>query len=167
MGALVYSNSLAPSGYSPYFWSPIPGLLLPYPSVQRPPEALSPERVTCIDQRCTPEKTKIGKELYEMIVELVTWCLVSDEDVPLNLSMKGRSRPHGIWSPGSLCEQEMNSTYAKPDSSVENVSKVSRNIDKNWGWDYQQEREVLAKPQTIGSSGEKTFTVRAFWIQHF
>lgn len=84
----------------------------------------------------------------------------ADEEAPLNLSMKGRNRSHSIWSPGSLCEQEMKSMVEiRPDSSVGNtVIKPIRANDARWQWD-PTEREAQTKVPTIGPSGEKTFTV--------
>ncbi|KAJ8921100.1 hypothetical protein NQ315_015898, partial [Exocentrus adspersus] len=141
MGALMYANSLNPlvsSPYPPYIWHPIPGLFLPYSPAHRP-GSLSPDRATTVlDQGCVPENAKI------------------DEDAPLNLSLKGRSRMHSIWSPGSLCEQEMKSVD-KPDSSVgSTVVSPVRTMENRWKWDY--DRDLQSKAPTIGPLGEKQFT---------
>ncbi|XP_019871322.2 zinc finger protein 91-like [Aethina tumida] len=140
MSALMYANSLnhlVTSPYHPYMWHPIPGLFLPYSPAHRP-ESLSPERATSLDQTYMPEKAKI------------------DEDAPLNLSMKGRSRTHSIWSPGSLCEQEMK-TVEKADSSLgSTILSPVKKFDSRWKW--EQERELQSKTHTIGPSGEKQFT---------
>lgn len=140
MGAFMYSNPLIPHSYSPYIWPNIPNIFLPYSPTQKPAEALSPDRVACIDQNFTPEESK------------------TDDDAPLNLSMKGRSRSHSIWSPGSLCEQEMKTNDMKPDSSMSNVTKVSKLVENRWRWDIQ-EKESPNKLPSVGPSGEKTFTV--------
>ncbi|KAB0797431.1 hypothetical protein PPYR_08425 [Photinus pyralis] len=134
MGSLMYGNPfspLVPAAYAPYVWPP---LFLPYSSLHRP-ETRSPEQSN--DQRYTPEKAKV------------------EEDTPLNLSLKGRSRTHSIWSPGSLCEQEIKSRLeVKPDSSV----GVVTSIENQWRtWD-NTEREHHVKISPVGSSGEKTFT---------
>lgn len=75
--------------------------------------------------------------------------------------MKGRARSHSIWSPGSLCEQEMKSVVdskIKPESIVNTVIKSTNQVDTRWRWD-PSERENQTKTATIGPSGEKTFTV--------
>ncbi|XP_022919155.1 zinc finger protein 629-like [Onthophagus taurus] len=138
MGAFMYANPLLPQTYPPYLWPHIPGIFLPYSPIQRPPEAASPERVTSVDPGVTPEKAK------------------TDDEGPLNLSMKGRSRAHSIWSPGSLCEQEMKMEI-KPDSSIETAVKMTNLIENRWRWE-NQEKDVQTKAPTIGPSGEKTFT---------
>ncbi|KAK9710485.1 Zinc finger, C2H2 type [Popillia japonica] len=139
MGAFVYNNPLIPHGYTPYIWPHIPGIFLPYSPTQKPPEAISPKKVTCVEPSFTPEEAK------------------TDEDAPLNLSLKGRSRSHNIWSPGSLCEQEMKTNDMKPDSSVGNIAKTSKIAENRWRWDIQ-EKESQNKLPSIGPSGEKTFT---------
>ncbi|KAJ8974495.1 hypothetical protein NQ317_019453, partial [Molorchus minor] len=140
MNALMYANSLnslVPSPYPPYMWHPISGLFLPYSPANRP-ESLSPDRATTLDQGCTPEKAKI------------------DEDAPLNLSLKGRSRTHSIWSPGSLCEQEMKSVE-KSDSRISTtVISPIKTVESRWKWDH--ERDMQNKASTIGPAGERHFT---------
>lgn len=84
----------------------------------------------------------------------------SEEDAPLNLSLKGRSRNLSIWSPGSLCEQEMKTLVdIRPDSSI-SASTLSpeRLSESRWKWD-QSENDCQGKLSTTGPSGEKTFTV--------
>ncbi|CAH1183696.1 unnamed protein product [Phaedon cochleariae] len=141
MSALMYANSLSPlvtSPYPPYMWHPIQGLFLPYSPSHRP-ESLSPDRATSLDQGCGPEKSN------------------SEDDAPLNLSLKGRSRTHSIWSPGSLCEQEMKSTDIRPDSSViRTIISPAKTPDSRWKWDH--ERDLQNRVPTIGPSGEKQFT---------
>lgn len=86
--------------------------------------------------------------------------LITDEDTPLNLSLKGRSRSHGIWSPGSLCEQEIQSkSDIKPDSSVGSIIDASKQAEHQWRSWETREKESHIKITSIGSSGEKTFTV--------
>ncbi|NP_001164138.1 senseless [Tribolium castaneum] len=119
MSALMYANSLMPAPYNPYVWHPIPGLFLPYNKV----DSLSPESAASAEAY-TPETAK------------------SDEEAPLNLSLKGRSRSHSIWSPGSLCEQEMK--LEKADSS------------KSWRWESDKDTHQSKVP-TIGPGGEKQF----------
>ncbi|XP_017786406.1 PREDICTED: zinc finger protein 626-like [Nicrophorus vespilloides] len=139
MGALMYNNPLVPVAYPPYMWPHLPGLFLPYSHVNRP-ESLSPDRATVIEQGCTPEKSK------------------ADEDAPLNLSMKGRSRSQSIWSPGSLCEQEMKIISMRPDSSLEGsvIRHGRQTTDTRWSWDADKDGQT--KVPTIGPSGEKSFT---------
>ncbi|XP_050307345.1 zinc finger protein 75A-like [Anthonomus grandis grandis] len=145
VGALMYANSLnslVPSPYPPYLWHPLPGLFLPYSPAQRP-ESLSPDQATPVDVGCTPEKAKI------------------EEDAPLNLSLKGRSRTHSIWSPGSLCEQEMKNVVtskAASDSTV--VINPAKLLDTagRWKWDHEKDFHAKAQHHTIGPSGEKQFT---------
>lgn len=91
-------------------------------------------------------------------VNIIDIYYFTDEDAPLNLSLKGRSRSHNIWSPGSLCEQEMKTNDMKPDSSVGNIAKTSKIAENRWRWDIQ-EKESQNKLPSIGPSGEKTFTV--------
>ncbi|CAH1109117.1 unnamed protein product [Psylliodes chrysocephalus] len=141
MSALMYANSLNPlvgTTYPSYMWHPIPGLFLPYSPAHRP-ESLSPDQSTSLDKGCFSDKSK------------------QDDDAPLNLSLKGRSRTHSIWSPGSLCEQEMKTTEMRPDSSVTTtiISPV-KNIENRWKWD--NERDIHNRVPTIGPSGEKQFT---------
>ncbi|CAG9771761.1 unnamed protein product [Ceutorhynchus assimilis] len=144
MGALMYANSLnslVPTPYPSYIWHPIPGLFLPYSPAQRP-ESLSPDQASPVDAGFTPEKAKI------------------DEDAPLNLSLKGRSRTHSIWSPGSLCEQEMkNVVTSKPDSNLDTtiISPVKL-LDGRWKWDHEKDFQGKMTGHTIGPSGEKQFT---------
>ncbi|CAH0556730.1 unnamed protein product [Brassicogethes aeneus] len=139
-GMMMYANSLnqlVTSPYPPYMWHPLPGLFFPYSPAHRP-ESLSPDRATSLDQGYIPEKDKI------------------DEDAPLNLSLKGRSRTHSIWSPGSLCEQEMKS-IVKADSSLgSTILSPVKKFDHRWKWDH--DRELQTKAPTIGPSGEKQFT---------
>ncbi|KAF5294176.1 hypothetical protein FQR65_LT10887 [Abscondita terminalis] len=142
VGTLMYGSPfspLVPAAYPSYVWPPIPSLFLPYSSLHRP-ETSSPERITTIEHRYTPEKGK------------------TDEDAPLNLSLKGRSRSHSIWSPGSLCEQEVKSRVdIKPDSSVSNIIGNLKSVESQWRtWESSNRDQV--KVNSIGSTGEKSFT---------
>ncbi|CAG9826030.1 unnamed protein product [Diabrotica balteata] len=155
MNALMYANSLNPlvtSPYPSYMWHPIPGLFLPYSPAHRP-ESLSPDRTTVVDQGFTEKSSKkaiLDEGLFkeESSANLLassqkridlktsgisTELICTDEDAPLNLSLKGRSRTHNIWSPGSLCEQEMKTTEIRPDSSVSTtiISPV-KTIENRW-----------------------------------
>lgn len=90
--------------------------------------------------------------------------VIADEEAPLNLSLKGRTRSHNIWSPGSLCEQEMKSVEIKPDSSVTTLVSPLQTTDSRWKWDQlnhqNSERDLqVSKAPTVGPSGEKQFTV--------
>ncbi|XP_066260083.1 uncharacterized protein [Euwallacea similis] len=139
MGALVYANALnplVPTPYPPYIWHSIPGLFLPYSPATQRPESLSPDQATSVDTGCIPEKAKI------------------DEDAPLNLSLKGRSRTHSIWSPGSLCEQEMKNVATKHDPTIISPVKL---VDGRWKWDHEKDFHAKAS-HTIGPTGEKQFT---------
>lgn len=160
----MYSNPLIPHGYSPYIWPHIPGIFLPYSPTQKLSEAITPERVTCVDQAFTPEEAKIGQLVgFSVFLKCIVFDELIDEDAPLNLSLKGRSRSHNIWSPGSLCEQEMKTNDVKPDSSVGNAVKSAKLVENKWRWDAQ-EKECQNKLPTIGPSGEKTFTVNFSFI---
>ncbi|XP_074036367.1 senseless [Leptinotarsa decemlineata] len=140
MSALMYANSMNPlvtSPYPPYMWHPIPGLFLPYSPANRP-ESLSPDRATSLDQGCIPEHAKV------------------EDDAPLNLSLKGRSRTHSIWSPGSLCEQETKSTEIRTDTNIRTIISPVKAVESRWKWDH--ERDMLNRASIIGPSGEKQFT---------
>lgn len=86
-------------------------------------------------------------------------CLFADEDAPLNLSLKGRSRTHSIWSPGSLCEQEMKNVVTKPDSNLgTTIISPVKLLDGRWKWDHEKDFQAKTA-HTIGPTGEKQFTV--------
>lgn len=61
---MIYGSPLSPLvpvAYPPYMWPHIPGLFLPYSTtLHRPPESLSPERASSVDNGYTPEKARIG-----------------------------------------------------------------------------------------------------------
>ncbi|KAL3281041.1 hypothetical protein HHI36_004265 [Cryptolaemus montrouzieri] len=140
VGALMYANSMNPlaPNYHSYFWHPLPGLFMPYSPTNRS-ETMSPDRATTIEARCTPEKAKM------------------DDDVPLNLSMKNSSRTQNIWSPGSLCEQEMKTASNKKESPIStSLINSDSSIDNRWKWDCA-DRDV-SKLTSIGPTGEKQFT---------
>ncbi|XP_044751125.1 zinc finger protein sens-like [Coccinella septempunctata] len=141
VGALMYANSMGPlvsSGYHPYFWHPIPGLFMPYSPSNRS-ETLSPDKTTTIDARSTPEKARM------------------DDDLPLNLSMKKNSRTQNIWSPGSLCEEEMKSASKnQPSPMSTTVITPDRTPEGKWNWDYMERDNP--KVTSIGPTGEKQFT---------
>lgn len=142
VGALMYANSMSPlvsPSYHPYFWHPISGMYnLPYSPTNRS-ESQSPDKTERIEAKQTPENTK------------------TDDDVPLNLSMKKSSRTHSIWSPGSLCEEEMKSASKHQSSpSSTSISSFTRTPESQWNWDYV-ERES-PKVTSIGPTGEKQFT---------
>ncbi|XP_060518361.1 zinc finger protein 271-like [Cylas formicarius] len=136
MGALMYASSINPlisCSYPPYIWHPIQGLFLPY-NPAHTSEPLSPERASNVEQAKNPEKTK------------------TDEEAPLNLSLKGRSRTTSIWSPGSLCEQEMKNV--KPETSIHTtIFSPVKSMDCRWKWD--SEKDIQMKVHTVG--GEKQF----------
>ncbi|VEN35008.1 unnamed protein product [Callosobruchus maculatus] len=143
MSAIMYANSLSPlvtTPYPPYMWHPIPGLFLPYSPAHRP-DSLSPDRSsTILDHNgCSPDKSKI------------------EDDAPLNLSLKGRSRTHSIWSPGSLCEQETKSSELRSDSTISTtVMSPVKCVDGRWKWEH--ERDLQNRVATVGPTGEKQFT---------
>ncbi|XP_068904517.1 zinc finger protein with KRAB and SCAN domains 1-like [Tenebrio molitor] len=131
MSALMYANSLSslvPTPYNPYVWHHIPGLFLPYSNKM---ESLSPESAASADHAFTPENVKI------------------EDDAPLNLSLKGRSRSHSIWSPGSLCEQEMKSSMVERSGQPPPEAK--------WKWESPTDKEAQSRVPTIGPGGEKQF----------
>ena len=72
--------------------------------------------------------------------------------------MKGRSRTHSIWSPGSLCEQEMKSVVEKADSS-QPALHASHPPESRWKWEGPGEKDPQSKAPTIGPGGEKQFVV--------
>ncbi|XP_069674159.1 zinc finger protein Gfi-1b-like isoform X2 [Periplaneta americana] len=132
-GALLCGGPLSPLvpvAYPPYLWPPLPGLFLPYSplNLHRPPEALSPESAGSVDRGYTPEKAKL------------------DDEAPLNLCTKPR-RSLGIWSPASLCEQELkeeeeDAPHPQPSSS----------------WDSEPHPAARPPaPTTTTTSSERTF----------
>ncbi|XP_030753838.1 zinc finger protein with KRAB and SCAN domains 1-like [Sitophilus oryzae] len=140
MGALMYANSLRRSipTYPPYLWYPLPGLFLPYSPANRP-ESLSPDQATSSDAVFVPEKAKV------------------EEDAPLNLSLKGRSRTHGIWSPGTVCEQEMKDVQRKNLLGASGTTVTpDKVLDSRLRW--EQEKEGQGRGSSSGSSPEKQFT---------
>ncbi|XP_057672924.1 zinc finger protein 568-like [Diorhabda carinulata] len=158
MRALMYANTINQFVNSPfpgYMWHPT--VILPYP----PSEALSPKNAsldprfaekikqsilpfeTSSDSR-SPDKTTLDPRFTDIFKR--------DQEVPLNLSLKGR-----IWSPGSLCEQEMKATELRPDSNVTTTVISPVKMENRWKWDNDRELHNSRIP-TIGPSGEKQFT---------
>ncbi|CAH1960000.1 unnamed protein product [Acanthoscelides obtectus] len=146
MSAIMYANSLSPlvsTPYAPYMWHPIPGLFLPYSPAHRP-DSLSPDRSsTTLDHAGLSPDTKSK---------------ITDDDAPLNLSLKGRSRTHSIWSPGSLCEQETKSSSSLKGDAAISTTVISpvKGLDGRWKWEH--ERELQNRIATVGPTGEKQFT---------
>jgi hypothetical protein len=81
----------------------------------------------------------------------------AEEDVPLNLCTKPR-RPLGIWSPASLCEQEL-----KEDDEQAHVTHSSRLQGEgrcsSSSWDADQHPAARVPAPTTTSSSERTFQV--------
>lgn len=80
--------------------------------------------------------------------------LFSDDDVPLNLSMKKTSRQN-IWSPGS--EEEMRSATKSLPSPSRSLITPERTPESQWNWEYPERDNT--KSTSIGPTGEKQFTV--------
>lgn len=90
---------------------------------------------------------------------LKIFMIISDEEGPLNLSLKGNTRNHNIWSPGSLCEQETKSLInIRPNSSL-GGSNFSPG-ESRWKCYSPEKDTVSSKLPTVLSTGDKTFTVR-------
>ncbi|XP_018319649.1 zinc finger protein 675-like isoform X2 [Agrilus planipennis] len=151
-------SQLAPTVYTPYVWSHLPNLIFPYPTPDKPVKSYNSSHVTRIDPNCKTRKEK------------------NADDMPLNLSLKGRTRSHSIWSPGSLCEQEVNS---KSDvnlcTNVNGNSLITTSVDiinlskcdnkRNCNVNINEVRRRWNSPEQannsttqIGPVGEKTFT---------
>ncbi|XP_021914198.1 zinc finger protein 728-like isoform X2 [Zootermopsis nevadensis] len=144
-GALLCGGPLSPLvpvAYPPYLWPPLPGLFLPYSplNLHRPLEAVSPESAGSVDRGHTPEKAKLA-----------------EDDLPLNLCTKPR-RPLGIWSPASLCEQEL-----KEEDDQSQMTPGSRVHQQGEGrcssssWDSDPHPAVRPPAQTTTTSSERTF----------
>ncbi|KAF7266309.1 uncharacterized protein LOC143203265 [Rhynchophorus ferrugineus] len=140
MGALMYANSIRQSvpNYPPYMWYTIPGLFLPYSPVTRP-ESLSPDQATSSDTGYVPENAKV------------------DDDAPLNLSLKGRTRTHSIWSPASICEQESRNMESRPDPPISLTGMTPVKLF-NTQWNWEQDRDIHARISNGGPTGDKQFT---------
>ncbi|KAH1013323.1 hypothetical protein HUJ04_002325 [Dendroctonus ponderosae] len=145
MEAMISANNrftpypIFPSGF-PVLPNLLPGFCLSYGAGVRRFEQHSPEQApSSVESRM--EKSQI------------------DEDVPLNLSLKGRSRTHSIWSPGSLCEQEMNNVATKSNDTKMGTMLMGpeKTLDARWKWDHEKEYQNKTA-HTIGPSGEKQFT---------
>ncbi|XP_048520708.1 uncharacterized protein LOC109538708 [Dendroctonus ponderosae] len=146
MEAMISANNrftpypIFPSGF-PVLPNLLPGFCLSYGAGVRRFEQHSPEQApSSVESRM--EKSQI------------------DEDVPLNLSLKGRSRTHSIWSPGSLCEQEMNNVATKSNDTKMGTMLMGpeKTLDARWKWDHEKEYQNKTA-HTIGPSGEKQFTM--------
>ncbi|KAK9888885.1 hypothetical protein WA026_001106 [Henosepilachna vigintioctopunctata] len=140
VGALMYANSINPlvPHYHQYFWHHMPGLFMPYSPTNRS-DTLSPDRATTIESRFTPEKARM------------------DDDLPLNLSMKSCPRTQNIWSPGSLCEQEMKTASIKQESLVSTTNITpEKSVDNRWKWECIDRENP--KLMSVGPTGEKQFT---------
>jgi len=81
----------------------------------------------------------------------------AEDDVPLNLCTKPR-RPLGIWSPASLCEQEL-----KDDDEQAHVIQSSRLQGEgrcsSSSWDADPHPAARVPAPTTTSSSERTFQV--------
>ncbi|KAL1490458.1 hypothetical protein ABEB36_013147 [Hypothenemus hampei] len=133
MGALLYQNPLIPHPhYFRYFWPPINNFLGSYPTEPVPVEASSPEHEASSDLEKSFRRARI------------------DEEVPLNLSLKGRPRPHSIWSPATVCEQEMKNV-------IRMKGEVPPPVEGKWKWDNENKFHIKSV-HTVGPSGEKQFT---------
>lgn len=117
-----------------------------------------------------PVKGRICKVSLKVLMNI--YILFSDDDLPLNLSTKNRgssTRPSGIWSPGSLCEQEETKysdykyhgrltsspdNFSRPDSTGtgldlhpsprELANSFGRRCSSSASWDTEQENASIS-----------------------
>lgn len=85
-------------------------------------------------------------------------CGVTEEERPLNLSLKGNKKNHSIWSPASLCEQQTKSLLESMSDSNLRTSVLNPK-ENNWRGYTPNKKEISEKLPTVLSTGEKTFTV--------
>jgi hypothetical protein len=89
-------------------------------------------------------------------------CCTAEDDVPLNLCTKPR-RPLGIWSPASLCEQELKEEDDQP--HVTHNSRLQQHTQQSGGWcsssSWDADPHPAARPPapTTTTSSERTFQV--------
>lgn len=86
----------------------------------------------------------------------------AEDDVPLNLCTKPR-RPLGIWSPASLCEQELKEDDDQP--HVTHSSRLQQHTQQSGGrcssssWDADPHPAARPPAPTTTTSSERTFQV--------